>query len=71
VDFRKTRNKPNTISIMGEDVEVVEDYSYLGVYLDNRLNWKYSTEAVYKKGQSRLYRKLRRFSFCCKMWYTL
>ena len=40
VDFG---NKPNAISIL---VEVVEDY---------RQNWKCNTEAVYKKGQSRLY----------------
>ena len=39
VDFRRTRNKPNTVSILGEEVEVMEDYRYLGVYLDNRTDY--------------------------------
>ena len=45
-------------------MEVVEEYKYLNVHLDNRLNWRHNTGAVYKKGQSRLYylRKLRSFS---------
>ena len=31
----------NTISILGEEVEVevVEGYRYLGIHLDNRLDW--------------------------------
>ena len=37
VDFRRTRTKLNTISILGEEVEVVEGYRYLGVHLDYRL----------------------------------
>ena len=50
-------------------VEEVEDYRYLGVVIDNRLDWKSNTEAVYKKGMSRLYflRKLRSFEVCTKM----
>ena len=64
VDFRSTRNELNSISIMGEKVEVVEDFKYLGIHLENRLDWRSNTDAVYKKGQSRLYfwRKLRSFS---------
>lgn len=53
VDFRRrTRTKLNTISILGEKVDVVKGYRYLGVDLDNRLNWKRNTEAVYRKRQS-------------------
>ena len=61
VDFRRTRNKSNSISIV-EEVEVVEEYKYL-VHLDNKLEWRFNTDAVYKKGQSRLYflRKIRSF----------
>ncbi|KAI3365706.1 hypothetical protein L3Q82_010151, partial [Scortum barcoo] len=43
------------LRIRGEVVEEVEDYKYLGVVIDNRLDWKSNTEAVYKKGMSRLY----------------
>ena len=51
VAFRRTRNKSNSISIMGEEVEVVKEYKY---HLD-RLDWRCNTDAVYKKEQSRLY----------------
>ena len=59
VDFRRTRNKSDNISIMGKEVEVVEEYRYLCVHLDNR----------HKKGESRLYflRKLRSFRVCSRM----
>jgi len=52
VDLRKS--KPKTVFFLGEEVEVVEDYRYLGDYLDSRLNWKHKTKAFYKKGQHRL-----------------
>ncbi|KAK5610229.1 hypothetical protein CRENBAI_008716 [Crenichthys baileyi] len=39
---------------MGEEVEVVQEYKYRGVHLDNRLEWRCNCEAIYKKGQSRL-----------------
>ncbi|XP_041950480.1 uncharacterized protein LOC121711184 [Alosa sapidissima] len=69
VDFRRARTKLNTVSIMGDEVEVVENYTYLGVHLDNKLDWKCNTEAVYRKEQSRLYflRKLRYFNVCSRM----
>ena len=38
VDFTRARNKPNTIFIFEEEIEMVEDERYLGVHLDNRLN---------------------------------
>ena len=41
VDFRWTRNKSNSISITGKEVEEVEDYKYVCVHLDNRLDWRH------------------------------
>jgi len=35
---------------------MVEEYKYLGVSIDSRLNWKANINAVYKKGMSRLHR---------------
>ena len=60
------KSTPTPISIDGKTVEVVQDYKYLGVHLDNKLNWAKNMEAVYKKGQSRLYflRRLRSFNVC-------
>uniref|UniRef100_A0A8C6W187 Reverse transcriptase domain-containing protein n=1 Tax=Nothobranchius furzeri TaxID=105023 RepID=A0A8C6W187_NOTFU len=43
LDFRRNRVESNTVSIMGEEVEVVEEYKYLGVHLDNRLDYRERT----------------------------
>ncbi|KAI3353469.1 hypothetical protein L3Q82_019997, partial [Scortum barcoo] len=62
IDFRRKKMPSQPLRIRGEVVDEVEDYKYLGVVIDNRLDWKSNTEAVYKKGMSRLYflRKLLR-----------
>ena len=51
----------------------MEDYGYLGVSQDNRLDWKCDTEIVCKKGHSRLhfFRNLKVFIVSTKMLYTL
>ena len=48
---------------------MVDDYKYHGVHIDNKLDWKTNTKAVYKKGMSRLFflRKLRSFNVCSRM----
>ena len=50
-------------------MDTVEEYKYLGVYLNNKLDWTRHAEAVYKKGQSRLFflRRLRSFNICRTM----
>lgn len=73
-DFHRRKSAPTPISINGVTVDVVQDYKYLGVYLDNKLDWAKNTEAVYKKCQSQLYflRRLRSFNICnimLKMFY--
>ena len=47
----------------------MQTYKYLGVILDDKLNWKPNCDAMYKKTQSRLFflRKLRAFDVCPKM----
>ncbi|KAK0135140.1 hypothetical protein N1851_029041 [Merluccius polli] len=69
IDFRRKKLPSQPVRIRGEVVEEVEDYKYLGVVIDNRLDWKANSEAMYKKGMSRLYflRKLRSFNVCSKM----
>ena len=41
----------------------MRDYKYLGVHLNNKLDWTTNTDALYRKGQSRLHllRRLRSF----------
>lgn len=55
IDFWRNRKRSNSIPVMGEEAEAMEEFNYLGVYLDNRLERRCNYEAVYKKEQSRLY----------------
>ena len=67
VDLGRRRSTPVTpVSIQGVNVAMVEEYKYLGVHIDNKLNWSKHAEALYKKGQSHLYflRRLRSFNIC-------
>ena len=56
-------------AIGGTDIDIVDTYKYLGVVLDNKLEWTTNTEAVYKKGLSLLFfiRRLRSFNVCNRM----
>ncbi|KAI4899540.1 hypothetical protein NFI96_016156 [Prochilodus magdalenae] len=47
VDFRKNRSPQAPVTIDGEEVEVVGTYKYLGVHLDNKLDWSSNTSAVF------------------------
>ncbi|KAI3357224.1 hypothetical protein L3Q82_015685, partial [Scortum barcoo] len=54
------------LNIQGLDIERVRTYKYLGVHLNNKLDWTDNTDSLYKKGQSRLYmlRRLGSFGVC-------
>ena len=69
IDFRRTRTRPEPVQIKGECVEVVHTYKYLGVQLDEKLDWTANTDALCKKGQSCLYflRRLASFKVCKKL----
>ena len=43
------------LSINGITVERVNEYKYLGTYLDSRLNFNANTNHIFKKCQSRIY----------------
>ncbi|XP_062868152.1 phospholipid-transporting ATPase IC [Trichomycterus rosablanca] len=66
---RRKKAPVTPVSINGVSVDTVEDYKYLGVYIDNKLDWSKNTETLYRKGQSRLYflRRLRSFNICRTM----
>src|SRR4029434_10645759 len=57
------------VSIKEVSVEVLNTYKYLGVHLDNKLDWSANIDAIYKNVQSRLYflRRLRSFNVCNKL----
>ncbi|TWW77713.1 hypothetical protein D4764_12G0011030 [Takifugu flavidus] len=60
---RRNNPPPAPVKILGTDVDVVESYKYLGVHLNNNLDWTHNTDALVKKGNSRLFllRRLRSF----------
>ncbi len=61
IDFRRKASKITSVTIQDMDIERVTTYKYLGVHLNNKLDWSNNTEALYKKGQTRLHllRRLR------------
>lgn len=63
IDFRKKKQTVVPVFIKGKPIETVDTYKYLGVHLDNKLNWKRNSDAVVKKTQSRMFflRKLQSF----------
>lgn len=74
VDFRRSRPNMEPVIINGECVEQVKTYKYLGVQLDEKLDWTANTDALCRKAQSRLYflRRLASFNVCSellKMFY--
>ena len=50
-------------------MDIVEDYKYLGVHVDNKLDWGKTTDTLYMKSQSCRYflRQLRYFNICQTM----
>ena len=69
VDLRRTKTTVNPVSIQGVSVDIMEGYKFLGVHIDNKLDWAKYTETLYRKGQSCLYflRRLRLFNICRTM----
>ncbi|KAI3365896.1 hypothetical protein L3Q82_000881 [Scortum barcoo] len=50
IDFRRKKMPSQPLRIRGEVVEEVEDYKYLGVVIDNRLDWKSNTGGCVQEG---------------------
>uniref|UniRef100_A0A8C4T3P3 Reverse transcriptase domain-containing protein n=1 Tax=Erpetoichthys calabaricus TaxID=27687 RepID=A0A8C4T3P3_ERPCA len=69
VDFRRPRPLLDPVIIRGDCVQRVQTYKYLGVQLDDKLDWTANTDSLCKRGQSRLYflRRLVSFNICNKM----
>lgn len=53
--FKRTTTVTRPITILGEEVGIVEDYEYLDVCLNDRLDWSINTNAVNKMEMSRLF----------------
>ncbi|KAI3355656.1 hypothetical protein L3Q82_004249 [Scortum barcoo] len=57
------------VLLEGAEVEAVDSYRYLGLWLDNKLDWTTHTSHLYGKTESRMYflRRLRSFNICSKL----
>ena len=55
IDFRSGVHHPNPVKIMGQNIEIVHSYKYLGTIIDDKLRWDENTTNLFKKGQQRLY----------------
>ncbi|TWW77398.1 R2DM Retrovirus-related Pol polyprotein from type II retrotransposable element [Takifugu flavidus] len=73
IDVSRNTSHTAPVNIQDLDIEIVEEYKYLGVHLNNKLDWTHNTDALYKKGQSHLHllRRLRSFGVCRSLLRTL
>ena len=69
MDFKRNKPPPSLVCINGTEVAMVQSYRYLGVHLDNKLEWSTNTQVVYKKGLSwlDLLRRLKSFNVSTQM----
>ena len=69
VDLRRNKAPVIFVSIQGDNVDIVQDYKYLGVHIDNKLDWAKNTDSLCRKGQSCFYllRRLRPLNICRTM----
>ncbi|KAI3375979.1 hypothetical protein L3Q82_016519 [Scortum barcoo] len=52
VDFRRRRHSPPApVSIQGTDIDTVKSYKYLGVHLNDSLDWSDNTDCPCQEGQ--------------------
>ena len=63
LDLRRNKHLPSPVCFGETDVDIVKLHKYQGVVLDNKQERSTHTDAVLKKGLSRLYflRRLRSF----------
>ncbi|KAI3365081.1 hypothetical protein L3Q82_010197 [Scortum barcoo] len=65
----QTKTTRPVLLLEGAEVEAVDSYRYLGLWIDNKLDWTTHTSHLYGKTQSRMYflRRLRSFNICSKL----
>jgi hypothetical protein len=47
IDFRKGINHHNPITIKGDNIQMVDEYKYLGTITDAKLSWKANTGVIF------------------------
>ena len=51
--YRRKTSHFTPVNIQGSDIEVVKSYKFLGVHLNNKLDWTDNTNALFKNGPPR------------------
>ena len=71
IDFRLKKDPLDKLTIKNESVEVVKTYKYLGVTIDDELDWHTHSNITFKKMNQRLFflRKLRSFNIDSTILY--
>ena len=70
--FRQTRTEVLPIEIKDQNVQIVHHYKYLGMTIDDKLNWHEHIKIAYKKANQRMYflRKLRSLNISTDLLLT-
>ncbi|KAJ8391481.1 hypothetical protein AAFF_G00089550 [Aldrovandia affinis] len=55
IDFRRKPQRTDPVVIHCEEVDVMDQYKYLGTIFDNTLEFEQNTEAIIKKAHQRQY----------------
>lgn len=42
-DFRRKKMAIQPLTLLGEDIKMLEDYKYLSVHIDSKPNWRTNT----------------------------
>ena len=68
VDFRRAKSSHLPVSVQGQGIEMVQIYQYLGILMDDKLDWP-NTDNLYEQGQSYLLflQRLRSFDMKCNV----
>ena len=63
LDFRKKKTEILPLTIHGNEIEIVEEFKFLGTTISHDLKWEKNTDRIVKKAQQRLYflRRLKKF----------
>ena len=51
VGSRKQEHSHRETFMHGQDVEIVNKYKYIGIFIDDKLNWEDNTETILGKAQ--------------------
>ena len=73
IDFRPTHDPIIPVTIDNDSVEIIDNFKYLGLTLDSKLDFKAHVQQVQKKGQQRLHvlRRLSSFNLNSKLLQNL